>query len=268
VQFPYYFHVFGLRVHPHPVMEGTAYAVGAALRVAIGRWRGRDGGAAGEGVVVERRLWQAAGAVIGALAGAKLLAWAENWRAVMHASATLGLEAWIGGKTIVGGLAGGWAGVEIAKRLTGVKERTGDLWVYPLCVSMAIGRVGCFLTGLSDDTYGTATGLPWGVDFGDGIRRHPTQLYESVFMLVLAGGLALWQWRSGIGWRTGRVFRWFMLWYCGWRFCVEFIKPTDKWIGGLSVIQVFSLGVCAFCVWRLWREREGRGALAVLGVEA
>lgn len=262
MEFPAYIHVFGRAVHPHPVMEGSAYAVGLLTRWAVGRWRGVDGR---DERSVERRLWQVAGAVVGALVGAKLLAWAENWREVVQATGALGLEAWIGGKTIVGGLAGAWVGVEIAKKMTGVRERTGDAWVYPLCVSMAIGRVGCFLTGLSDQTYGTATGLPWGVDFGDGVRRHPTQLYESVFMLVLAGVLALWQWRSGMGWKTGRLFRGFMLGYCGWRFCVEFIKPTDKWVGGLSVIQVFSLGVCVYCAWVLWREgrREaGRPVLA------
>ncbi len=264
--FPHYFEFFGHRVHPHPVMEGTAYAVALATRWAIGRWRGVDGR---DEHSVEQRLWQVAGAVMGALVGAKLLAWAENWRAVVQASSTLGLEAWIGGKTIVGGLAGAWAGVEIAKRATGVTDRTGDAWVYPLCVSMAIGRVGCFLTGLSDDTYGVATRLPWGVDFGDGIRRHPTQLYESVFMLLLAAGLALWQWRSRIGWRTGRVFRVFMLCYCAWRFCVEFIKPTDKWIGGLSVIQVFSLGVCAYCLYALRPGANARGLPApILAGEA
>jgi prolipoprotein diacylglyceryltransferase len=262
VEFPAYFHWFGHRVHPHPVMEGFAYAVGLATRWAIGRWRGIDGR---DERSVERHLWQVAGAVIGALVGAKLLAWAENWRAVLHAAGTMGLEAWIGGKTIVGGLAGAWIGVEIAKKASGVRERTGDLWVYPLCISMAIGRVGCFLTGLSDDTYGIATGLPWGVDFGDGLRRHPTQLYESAFMLLLAAVLALWQWSSRMGWKTGRVFRAFMAAYCGWRFCVEFLKPTDKWLAGLSVIQVFSLAVCAFCVWDLWRERRRPAAPLLAG---
>jgi prolipoprotein diacylglyceryltransferase len=48
-----------------------------------------------------------------------------------------------------------------------------------------VGRIGCFLTGLADNTYGTPTGLPWGVDFGDRIHRHPTQLYEIAFLMIL-----------------------------------------------------------------------------------
>ena len=47
----------------------------------------------------------------------------------------------------------------------------------------------CFLAGLHDDTYGLPTAAPWGMDFGDGIPRHPTQLYEIAVVLPL--GLAL-----------------------------------------------------------------------------
>ena len=64
-----------------------------------------------------------------------------------------------------------WGGVELAKRACGVTRSTGDQFVWPLAVGTAIGRLGCFFTGLDDHTYGTATRLPWGVDFGDGILR-------------------------------------------------------------------------------------------------
>ena len=36
-----------------------------------------------------------------------------------------------------------------------------------------------------DNTYGTPTSLPWAINFGDGIPRHPTQLYEVAFLLLL-----------------------------------------------------------------------------------
>ena len=85
------------------------------------------------------------------------------------------------GKTIVGGLIGGLFAVEWVKRQIGEKSSTGDLFAAPIALGVAIGRIGCFLGGLPDGTYGTPTSLPWGVDFGDGIPRHPTQLYESDF---------------------------------------------------------------------------------------
>jgi len=258
VQFPVYFHLFGLRLHPHPVMEGVAYLAGLGVHLAIKR---RIKGEAGlEGTArVERSLWEIAGAIVGALVGARLLAFAENWRAIAAlpgvGAGGVGLEQWLGGKTIVGGLIGGWMGVEVAKRLLGIRHRTGDLWVYPLALAMAIGRVGCFLTGLADDTYGNHTGLPWGVDFGDG-TRHPTQLYDIAALAVMTGVLVVYQRRGRLGFETGKLFRVFMAMYGAWRFLVEFIKPTDRQYLGLSAIQIASLGLCAFSVWSWWRIRS------------
>jgi phosphatidylglycerol---prolipoprotein diacylglyceryl transferase len=91
----------------------------------------------------------------------------------------------IGGKTIVGALAFGLIAVELMKRSIGLRTSTGDLYAIPLALGIAIGRVGCFFTGLADNTYGTPTNLPWAIDFGDGIPRHPTQLYEIAFLLLL-----------------------------------------------------------------------------------
>jgi prolipoprotein diacylglyceryltransferase len=160
-----------------------------------------------------------------------------------------------GGKTIVGGLLGGWLAVELAKLLLHVRSRTGDLYAVPLCLGIAIGRIGCFLAGLADDTYGTATTLPWGVDFGDGIRRHPTQLYELVFLLLLAGALTVYARRPH---PQGQMFRIFMAAYLAWRFVVDFIKPQPH-LGGLDIIQwACLLGLAAVAVGALLRTKADR----------
>ena len=137
----------------------------------------------GDPVVTPLRWAAVAAAVAGAALGSKLLFWLEDPHLTLdnlHNPAYF-----VGGKTIVGALAGGLITVELMKRYIGLRTSTGDLYAIPLAVGIAIGRIGCFLTGLSDNTYGTATSLPWGIDFGDGIRRHPTQLYEIVFLLAL-----------------------------------------------------------------------------------
>lgn len=137
------------------------------------------------------------------------------------------------GQSIVGGLLGGLIGVEIAKKLTGQTRSTGDAMVLPIAVGLAIGRIGCFLAGLHDDTYGLPTTLPWGVDFGDGVPRHPTQLYE--IAVVLALGTALHRARFTT---PGLAFKLFLSSYLLWRFCVEFLKPVPvAWPLGLSGIQ-------------------------------
>jgi prolipoprotein diacylglyceryltransferase len=124
-----------------------------------------------------------AAAVAGGAVGAKLLFWLEDPRLTGQ---SLNNPAYLaGGKTIVGGLVFGLIAVELMKRYIGLRQSTGDLYAIPLALGIAIGRVGCFLTGLSDNTYGIPTNLPWAVNFGDNIPRHPTQLYEIAFLLAL-----------------------------------------------------------------------------------
>jgi len=238
--FPYYIHLMGLTIHPHVLMEGLAYATGFALHLYIRRRR-RE---LDTSVALGASMWLMVGALWGALVGARILALLESPQDFGGLAAEPGLIPFAGGKSIVGGLLGGWLGVEIAKKFTGTRSSTGDAWVFPLIVSTAIGRVGCFLTGLSDHTYGNATGLPWGVDFGDHILRHPTQLYEIVFLLLLAGPLVALDRRPHA---PGLIFRTFILAYMTFRFSIEFIKPTYKPYLGVSAIQLACLAAIIYC---------------------
>ena len=45
-----------------------------------------------------------------------------------------------GGKSILGGLAGAYAGVLLTKRLVGYREPTGDLFAPAVALGMAVGR--------------------------------------------------------------------------------------------------------------------------------
>ena len=115
------------------------------------------------------------------------------------------------------------------------------------------GRIGCFLAGLADDTYGKPTHLPWAVDFGDHVPRHPTQLYEIVFLAGLALVLSL-PWR----WPEGARFRVFMGGYLAWRVAIDFLKPQPL-VGGLNLIQWACVaGLCALAVDAVMQRRETR----------
>ncbi len=240
--FPVWLDLFGLRIHPHPVLEGLGYFAGARLYFALRR---RHPSSA---LPLETTLWLFVGVLFGAFFGSKLLAWLESPDLYFGTGDVRDLE---GGKTIIGAILGGWLGVEIAKRACGVRRQTGDLFVYPLALGTAIGRIGCFLTGLSDHTYGIATTLPWGVDFGDGVYRHPTQLYESLFVLCWAALLWIATRRRQLP--SGALFRLYVAGYFAWRFFIEFIKPREIFLAGLSVLQVTSLAGLAFCLFSLWR---------------
>jgi len=140
----------------------------------------------------------------------------------------------VGGKTLVGGLIGGYLGVIITKKILKVNHPTGDLFAPGLAIGIAIGRIGCFLNGCC---YGISTNLPWGVSF-KGMLRHPTQLYESIFCFMLF--IYLWLIRKTVK-REGYLFKIFLLLYSFFRFWVEFFRE-DKVIMviNLSIAQVIS----------------------------
>jgi phosphatidylglycerol---prolipoprotein diacylglyceryl transferase len=240
MSFPFYLHLGSFRLHPHIVFETLAYF--AAFRVYL--WLRKR---IGDTIDDAERWWVIAAAALGAALGSKLLNWFEDPRLTLqHLS---DLTSLLGGKTIVGGLIGGLFAVEWAKKRLGISGRTGDLFALPLCVGIAIGRIGCFLTGLDDHTAGVATSLPWGVNFGDGIARHPTQLYEVLFVLLLGGYL----WRQmQKPYTEGDIFKFFMVAYFAFRFVCDFLKPDVRLFGGLSAIQLASLAMLLYYGTDVW----------------
>lgn len=233
MSFPVWIRVGPLSLHPHWVFEVLAYSVAGYIYV-----RNRRGHA--DSVDAKRRWKIIVAAVIGGLLGGRLLYVGED--PVQLANRGFAADYLLQGKTIVGALIGGLIAVEWVKRRLRVEVATGDLFVAPLIAGIAVGRVGCFLTGLPDRTYGISTRLPWGVDFGDGVPRHPTQLYEIVFLAVVAVLLYLTRNRP---FAIGDRFKIFMIGYVAYRLLVDFIKPAVR-IGGLSTIQWASLAVIAY----------------------
>ena len=221
----------------HTVVEACAYFIGFRYflherrRLALPALADRD-----------HSLAIAVAAIVGAALGAKFGYWIEDPR-----NAFAAFPDWrhlLEGKTIVGALLGGLAGVELCKRALSVRASSGDAFALPLIVGIAIGRIGCFLAGLDDHTYGNPTALPWGVDFGDGVARHPTQLYEIAFQTGLA--FAISRLARSLP-REGDRFRFFMIAYLAFRLAIDFIKPMPyAYFGCLSGIQLLCLGGLAY----------------------
>ena len=141
-------------------------------------------------------------------------------------------------KTVVGGFLGGLFGVESVKSIIGEKRKSGDLFTYPIILGLIIGRIGCFSMGVYEQTYGTPSGLPWALNLGDGILRHPVTLYEIFFLLCT--WVALVQFENKYGLTEGSRFKIFMILYLLFRFILDFIKPHFTFIIGLSTIQIIS----------------------------
>jgi phosphatidylglycerol:prolipoprotein diacylglycerol transferase len=125
------------------------------------------------GVVGSRVLWALQPAMIAGTLAAP-------WRA---------FEFWQPGLALIGGvLLAIVAGIVYARRSGLAVRDTADLVAPGLGLGIAIGRLGCFLTGLHP---GRVTGLPWGIYYL-GALRHPIPLYESLLGLgLLALGLVL-----------------------------------------------------------------------------
>lgn len=175
--------------------------------------------------------------VFGAGLGAYLFGTLNLWL-----SGTAGLA-----RSIEGALAGGIVAIEVYKRVNGITERTGARFALPIAVGIAVGRLGCFAAGLDDFTYGVPTTLPWGHDFGDGIMRHPVQLYESAAMAIFAA------------WYVGRVrardafairngFYLVLAWYGLQRFLWEFLKPYAAIVGPFTLFHLLSLAILLYAV--------------------
>lgn len=159
------------------------------------------------------------------------------------------------GFSMVGGISGAIAAVEAFKRVTGVTGSTGIAFAAPFAATVAVGRLGCFFAGLGDFTYGTPTSLPWGVDFGDGIDRHPVQLYESIGMAAMFVVL-IWRIAARDRFWLANGFYLTVGWYALQRFVWEFFKPYATVIGPFNLFHMVCLGLLLYALLMI-RSRGG-----------
>ena len=137
-------------------------------------------------------------------------------------------------KTVAGGFLGGLLGVELVKKIIGVRIASGDIYVFPIIIGLFIGRIGCFLMGIGENTFGIVTTFFTGMNLGDGKLRHPVALYEIVFLMVLFIFFVV---LKNKNLENGDRFKIFMILYFLYRFLVEFIKPYYPIFLNLSSIQ-------------------------------
>lgn len=232
VDFPVKIHIGGQPILLHTFLEAVGIFVGMRLYYFLKR-RKKD--TTKLSTVVSLSLL--AGATLGAFLGSHLLGSLENmpqWLASANRSAYF-----MGNMTIVGGLLGGLIGVETAKKIVGEKSKTGDYFTFPIIVAMVIGRIGCFSAGIYEETYGNPTSLPWGMDLGDGIKRHPVNLYEILYLIAVAVLIRFWQKKYVL--EPGATFKIFLISYLFFRFLLDVIKPGWRYCLGLGSIQLACL---------------------------
>jgi prolipoprotein diacylglyceryltransferase len=156
-------------------------------------------------------------------------------------------------KSMMGGIFGAIVASESFKYFAGIYRSTGLYFIPGLIVLIVIGRIGCFYAGLADFTYGTPTNSAWGVDFGDGIQRHPVQLYESLVMLFFLIVLLISYPKKTIFWQQ-QGFYLFVLIYATQRFIWEFLKPYPTLIAELNLFHLLSLTMIVYAIIMMLRN--------------
>ncbi len=231
----------------HPVFDLLAWSSGAALGWGVHRWRLREAAARVAGAVGPGYF---AALVAGAAPGAWL---AGSLNTLRGSTAVLS-------HSVVGALVGAVVGVELYKAARGVRGSTGGVFVGSFALGCAVGRWGCLFSGLPDMTYGAPTGLPWAVELGDGVGRHPVQVYESLSMALFLAA-----WLAGLAvrapWAMRRGFYVLCIVYGAQRFAWEFLKPYPRVVGPFNLFHLLCAGlvvygVCFF-LGDLARKRRG-----------
>lgn len=231
MQIPFEPIIAGYKINVHLILEYLAFFIAFRYYLFL-RKRTTDT------IQTTNRLSIILGASLGGFLGSRIIAILENPLINFDSSVLITL---LNSKTIMGGLFGGLLGVELAKKIINEKQSSGDLFVFPIILGIFIGRIGCFLSGINEFTYGKVTTFFMGMDLGDGLKRHPIALYELLFLLVLF--LFLWKLKQ-TNLKQGLLFQYFMICYFIFRFFIEFLKPNLFFTLGLSSIQI----LCVICL--------------------
>ncbi len=232
MDFPFEPIIFGHKVNIHLILEYAAFFIGFRYYL-YQRKKEKDL------ISSSSRLSIIIGAIFGAFFGSRIFGYLEQPIISFNAAQIITL---LNVKTIMGGLFGGLLGVEFAKKMINETKSSGDLFTFPIILGICIGRVGCFLTGVNEFTYGKVTNSFFGMDLGDGQLRYPLALFEVLFLILLWIGLKYLKRRSKM--ESGQLFKYFMISYFLFRFCIEFLKPNTFFILGLSSIQY----LCILCM--------------------
>lgn len=210
----------------HISIPSYSFFVGLALLlgVAVFAWEARRNRRLNE----QSWLILASALFFGAL-GAKIPIWIGYYRQIIKAWPDPSLL--LSGRTIVGALIGGTIGVILVERWLKTDQKMGNEITPALAIGMAVGRIGCFFRGCC---YGIPTHAAWGVNFGDGILRYPTQLAESAFGIAF---FIVYFWLRKKVTEPGKIFTIFLTSYLIFRFCIEFFRAGRFGFWGLTGFQ-------------------------------
>jgi len=207
--------------------------------------------------------------LVSSLIGSKLLMFLTEPEYRDHPLQLLSLDFLRSGGVFYGGLVGAiLTGYFLMRRWNLPWWKTADACAPGIALGLVLGRQGCFSAGCC---WGKPTSLPWGVRFSElghevtgvplGMSLHPTQLYESLAMLIVFFFLLWLHQRKKF---SGQVILAYAMIYATVRFLIEFVRddPRGDILGlttltGLSTSQMIGIvvGVGALITYVVRRRR-------------
>lgn len=147
-----------------------------------------------------------------------------------------------GGMAIHGALIGGILAGYIYTKIKNINFfKMADTVMIGIPLAQAIGRWGNYING---EAHGGPTDLPWGI-MVDGIKVHPTFLYESIWDLGIF--IFLWLFRQNKKYEGQLAIYYIMLYSLG-RFFIEGLRTDSLMVGPLRMAQVISLIAIIICL--------------------
>ena len=141
-----------------------------------------------------------------------------------------------GGMAIHGGLIGGLLTAYIFTKVKKINFfEYIDVIMPGIILAQAIGRWGNYL---NKEAHGGPTDLPWGI-MVDGVKVHPTFLYESIWDLGVFIFLMLFRKKQKY---EGQILVYYITLYSIGRFFIEGLRTDSLMLGPLRMAQVISLG--------------------------
>jgi phosphatidylglycerol---prolipoprotein diacylglyceryl transferase len=175
--------------------------------------------------------------IIGWTIWAKLPIWIAYFSTILN---SWNIEAFFSGRTITGWLIWWTLAVLLTKKKLWIKTRFWNNLVPGIIVWIALWRIWCFLAWCC---YWEVTTLPWWVNFWDDLFRHPTQIYEILYLSML---LVWYLFLKNKKTRPWFLFDLFLLFYFGYRFLIEFIRVEPVVLYGFTWYQIASLVVVLY----------------------
>lgn len=222
---PVAFELFGLEIRWYGILMATAMVVGSILLFRQARkYNIKDDDIYDLILVV----------LPSSVVGARLYYVVFNWQDYQWDILKM-INTRLGGMAIHGGVLFGLLSGYIFCKKRGLKFwQLADMVAPGLILGQAIGRWGNFL---NQEAHGGPTDLPWGI-MVDGVKVHPTFLYESIWNLGVF--FILWKYKDKKQ-NHGEVIMLYMILYSIGRFFIEGLRTDSLMLGPLRMAQVISI---------------------------